>query len=295
MTRLNAELAFTGALPCSRQDNAAMGTLYIVSTPIGNLEDITLRALRILREAPLIAAEDTRTTRHLLDRHGIATPLTAYTDHNKRTRIPILLAHLETGDLALVSEAGTPAISDPGDDLIAAALAHGHAVVAAPGASAVLTALVTSGLPARRFLYVGFLPRTSGERRKLFASLARLPYTLIAYESPHRVRAALADAVAELGERKCAVARELTKLHEEIFRGTLPEAAAHITAPRGEFTLVIEGATGVEPAGDLDGALGDVARLCGAGYTTRDAVAEAALVHNLPRKQVYDAWLRAGR
>lgn len=272
-----------------------MGTLYVVSTPIGNLEDVTLRALRVLAEVALIAAEDTRTTRRLLDHHGIRTPLLSYTDHNKRTRIPALLEHLATADLALVSEAGTPAISDPGADLVAAAIAAGCPVVPVPGASAVLAALVAAGLDTRRFLYLGFLPRTSGERRRLFVSVAALPYTLIAFESPHRVRAALADALTSLGDRRVAVARELTKLHEEVFRGSLSEAIAHFTAPRGEFTLVIEGAAASEPAGDLGAALAEVARLVAEGSSARDAVAEAATRHGLPRRPVYTAWQASRR
>ena len=269
-----------------------MSTLFVVSTPIGNLEDITLRALRVLADVPLIAAEDTRTTRRLLDRHGIRTPLTAYTDHNKRTRIPTLLAHLVSADLALVSEAGTPAISDPGEDLVVAAIAAGHRVEPLPGASAVLAALVASGLPTRRFLYLGFLPRTGSERRRLFTEVAALPYTLVAYESPHRVQAALADALAVLGDRPAALARELTKLHEEIVRGTLAELQAAVTAPRGEYTLVLGGASAPPPGGDEAAALAEVARLVAAGQTTRDAVAAAARAHALPRRQVYDAWLR---
>lgn len=269
-----------------------MGTLYVVATPIGNLEDITLRALRVLAAVPLIAAEDTRTTRRLLDHHGIHTALTSYTDHNKRARIPSLLVHLETNDLALVSEAGTPAISDPGEDLVAAAARAGHTVVPVPGASAVLAALVASGLPTRRFLYLGFLPRTSGDRRRLFASVAALPETLVAYESPHRVRAALADALTMLGDRPIAVCRELTKLHEEIFRGTIGGALAHVATPRGEFTLVLAGATGDAPASDLSAARDDVARLVAEGQSARDAVTEVAARLGLARRQVYEAWLR---
>ena len=270
-----------------------MGTLYVVATPIGNLEDVTLRALRVLAEVPLIAAEDTRTTRRLLERHNIRTPLTAYTDHNKQARIPALLARLETGDLALVSEAGTPAISDPGEDLVAAAAAAGHRVVPVPGPSALLAALTASGLPTRRFLYLGFLPRTSGDRRRLFTTVAALPYTLVAYESPHRLRAALADAFTVFGDRPVAVCRELTKVYEEVFRGGLSEAVAHFTAPRGEFTLVIAGATEEAPAGDLDAAVTHVARRCAGGRSARDAVTEAATQHGLPRKQVYEAWLKS--
>ncbi|MFN8556837.1 MAG: 16S rRNA (cytidine(1402)-2'-O)-methyltransferase [Dehalococcoidia bacterium] len=270
-----------------------MGTLYVVATPIGNLDDITLRALHLLRVAPLIACEDTRTTRRLLERHGITGRLISFTDHNKRVRIPTLLTHLETADLALVSEAGTPAISDPGEDLVTAAIAAGHRVVPSPGASAVLAALVVSGLPARRFLYLGFLPRTATERRRLFASLRSLPYTLVAYESPHRVQAALADAAATLGDRRVAVCRELTKLHEEIWRGPLTDAPAQFGRPRGEFTLVIDGAgaTAVEPAPAHDAALAEVEAAVRAGVSARDAVAAAARRHGAPRRQVYEAWL----
>ncbi len=271
-----------------------MGTLYVIATPIGNLEDVTLRALRLLREVPLIAAEDTRTTRRLLNHHGISTRLTAYTDHNKRGRIPALLAHLESANLALVSEAGTPVISDPGQDLVAAAAAAGHTVVAVPGASAVLTALVASALPVRTFLYLGFLPRTSADRRRLFAAVATLSHTLVVYESPHRVRASLADALAELGDRPVAVCRELTKLHEEIFRGTLSRAIAHVAEPRGEFTLVIGGAPGTidRPSPELGGALTAVGRLVTDGSSVRDAVTVVAAREGIARRQLYAAWLK---
>jgi 16S rRNA (cytidine1402-2'-O)-methyltransferase len=269
-----------------------LGTLYVVSTPIGNLEDITLRALRILAETPLIAAEDTRTTRRLLTHHGIQTSLTVYNDHNKAVRIPALLRHLDTADLALVSEAGTPALSDPGEDLVAAAAGAGHRVVPVPGPSALLAALVASGLPTRRFLYLGFLPRTSGERRRLFAAVATLPYTLVAYESPHRVQAALTDALTTLGDRRIAVGRELTKLYEEVFRGHLAGAVAHFTEPRGEFTLVIDGAAVSGPTGHLGEALDEVSRLITSGESTRDAVTAVARGSGLPRREVYDAWLK---
>lgn len=255
--------------------------------------DISQRALEVLAAVPLIAAEDTRTTGRLLDRHGIRTPLTAYTDHNKRARIPRLLAHLEESDLALVSEAGTPAISDPGEDLVSAAIAAGRRIVPLPGASAVLAALVASGLPSRRFLYLGFLPRSGGDRRRLFTSVAALPFTLVLYESPHRVRAALTDALAVLGDRRVAVCRELTKLYEEIIRGTISEALTHLTEPRGEFTLVIAGAAeDADSGGDLESALAEVAARVAAGASARDAVADVAAAHGLPKRQVYDGWLR---
>ncbi len=222
-----------------------MSTLYLVATPIGNLEDITLRALRILREAPTIAAEDTRRTRQLLAHYGIPKHLISYHEHNKRQREALLLEKLAEGDVALVSDAGTPLINDPGADLVRAALAAGHRVVPIPGASAPIAALIASGLPTDAFLYLGYLPRKSKERRAVLQSVAELPYTLVFLETPHRLTAALADLAAVLGaERPIAVARELTKQHEEILRGTIGEMIAHFaeTEPRGEFTLVVGGA-----------------------------------------------------
>ncbi len=222
-----------------------MPTLYLVATPIGNLEDITLRALRILREVPTIAAEDTRRTRQLLSHYGISKHLISYHEHNKRQREALLLEKLAEGDVALVSDAGTPLINDPGAELVRAALAAGHRVVPIPGASAPIAALIASGLPADAFLYLGYLPRKSKERRAVLQSVAELPYTLIFLETPHRLAAALADLATVLGaERPIAVARELTKQHEEILRGTIGEMVAHFAEnePRGEFTLVVGGA-----------------------------------------------------
>ena len=222
-----------------------MPTLYLVATPIGNLEDITLRALRILREVPTIAAEDTRRTRQLLSHYGISKRPISYHEHNKRQREALLLEKLAEGDVALVSDAGTPLINDPGAELVRAALAAGHRVVPIPGASAPIAALIASGLPADAFLYLGYLPRKSKERRAVLQSVAELPYTLIFLETPHRLTAALADLATVLGaERPIAVARELTKQHEEILRGTIGEMVAHFAEnePRGEFTLVVGGA-----------------------------------------------------
>ncbi len=222
-----------------------MPTLYLVATPIGNLEDITLRALRILREVPTIAAEDTRRTRQLLSHYGISKRPISYHEHNKRQREALLLEKLAEGDVALVSDAGTPLINDPGAELVRAALAAGHRVVPIPGASAPIAALIASGLPADAFLYLGYLPRKSKERRAVLQSVAELPYTLIFLETPHRLTTALADLAAVLGaERPIAVARELTKQHEEILRGTIGEMVAHFAEnePRGEFTLVVGGA-----------------------------------------------------
>jgi 16S rRNA (cytidine1402-2'-O)-methyltransferase len=222
-----------------------MGTLYLVATPIGNLEDLSPRALRILRESRLIAAEDTRVTRKMLTHFDLHTSLTSYFEHNKLAKLDSVLAALAQGDVALVSDAGTPAINDPGYELVRAALSAGHTVCPIPGPSAPLAALAASGLPTDAFLYLGYLPRRSSERRELFGKIADLPYTLIFLESPHRLLAGLADLESSLGDRQIAVARELTKLHEQIWRGTLSAARAYFTAnePRGEFTLVLAGKT----------------------------------------------------
>jgi len=220
-----------------------MGTLYLVSTPIGNLEDITLRALRVLREARMIAAEDTRHTRRLLARYEIATPCIAYHEHNKLARLDDVLMALASGDVALVSDAGTPAMSDPGFELVGACIAAGFPVVPIPGPSAPIAALVAAGLPTDQFIYLGFLPRKGPDRRALLHSLADMPQTLVCFEAPHRIADALEDMLAILGDRRIVVARELTKLHEEFRRERISQALAHFTAhrPRGEFTLVVEG------------------------------------------------------
>ena len=225
-----------------------MGTLYLVATPIGNLEDLSPRALRILRESRLIAAEDTRVTRKMLTHFDLHTSLTSYFEHNKLAKLDSILAALAQGDVALVSDAGTPAINDPGYELVRAALSAGHTVCPIPGPSAPLAALAASGLPTDAFLYLGYLPRRSSERRDLFGKIADLSYTLIFLESPHRLLAGLADLESSLGDRQIAVARELTKLHEQIWRGTLSAARAYFTAnpPRGEFTLVLAGKTKAE-------------------------------------------------
>jgi len=220
-----------------------MPVLYVIATPIGNLEDISLRGLRLLREVKLIAAEDTRTTRHLLNAHNIKTPLTSYHEHSKRAKLDYLLNYLEKEDLALVSEAGTPGLSDPGYELIVAAIERGISVVPIPGASAVITALVVSGLPTDQFLYLGFLPRRKGQRQRLFSSILDEPRTIVAFETPHRLRKALSDIEEILGNRRLSVCRELTKVHEEIFRGRVSQAREHFAEPKGEFTLVIEGKT----------------------------------------------------
>ena len=216
-----------------------MGTLYVVGTPIGNLEDITLRAIRVLREVDVIAAEDTRTSRTL---HQIATLLVSFHEFSGQGRVRRLVERLATGDVALVSDAGMPGLSDPGYPLIRAALDAGHDVVPIPGPSAILSALVASGLPMHAFTFHGFLPRKGGERRRLFASMLDATHSHVVFESPHRLVAALKDALAVLGpDRPAAVGRELTKKFEEVARGTLTEVLERFErqAPRGEITLVI--------------------------------------------------------
>ena len=220
-----------------------MPVLYVIATPIGNLEDISLRALRLLREVKLIAAEDTRTTRRLLNAYNVKTPLTSYHEHSKRAKLDYLLDYLEKEDLALVSEAGMPGLSDPGYGLIVAAIERGIPVVPIPGASAVITALVVSGLPTDHFFYVGFLPRRKGQRQRLLSSIVDEPRTIVAFETPHRLKEALSDIEEILGNRRLSVCRELTKIHEEVFRGRVSQAREHFTEPRGEFSLVIEGKT----------------------------------------------------
>ncbi len=227
-----------------------MGTLYLVATPIGNLEDISLRALAVLRQAALIAAEDTRQTAKLLQRYEISVPTVSYHEHNKLSRVDRILNALAAGDVALVSDAGTPGLNDPGYELVQAALAAGFQVSPIPGAASPIAALIVSGLPTDAFLYLGYLPRRGAERRQRLESVGTLPYTLIFLETPHRLLDALVDLQQVLGDRPIAVARELTKLHEQIIRGSISEARAHFEQhePRGEFTLVIGGASD-EPAG----------------------------------------------
>ncbi len=203
-----------------------MGTLYLIATPIGNLEDISVRALRLLRDVRLVAAEDTRITQNLFHHFDIHTPLTSYFEHNKMSKLDSILAALNVGDVALVSDAGTPGLNDPGYELVCAALNAGYRVSPVPGPASPIAALVASGLPTDSFLYLGYLPRKSSERKKFLERLADLPYTLIFLETPHRLLKSLADLQVMLGDRSVAIARELTKLHEEIWRGMLSQAVS---------------------------------------------------------------------
>jgi len=269
-----------------------MPILYVVATPIGNLEDISLRALRVLREVKLIAAEDTRKTRRLLTAYEIKTRLTSYYEHNKLAKLDYILDQLKDADIALVSEAGMPGISDPGYELILAASQRHIPVVPVPGPSAIITALAVSGLPTDRFTCIGFLPNRAAARRRALKAISSEPGTIIALEAPHRLAAALADILLILGNRRIAVCRELTKLHEEIFRGSAGEAIKHFTAPRGEFTLVIEGrGTGDKPQ-LTDAVERQLHQMYLSGATAREAVAAVAGETGLKRKELYQTWLR---
>jgi 16S rRNA (cytidine1402-2'-O)-methyltransferase len=274
--------------PCAKLDS--MGTLYLVGTPIGNLEDMSFRAVRVLKEVGLVASEDTRTTRRLLSHFDIHVPLTSYFEHNKSLKLGNLLEKLKTSDIALVSEAGMPGISDPGYELVLAAHEAGFRVVPVPGSSAAVTALAVSGLPTDRFHYLGFLPRKSSARLKLLQEISSLAATLLAYEAPHRLNGSLHDIISSLGNRRMAVCRELTKVHEEIFRGTVEEAIAHFSEPRGEFSLVVAGTSGAETT-SLSGVHELIRELKSEGAGTREALARLIQDTGLPRKQLYRMWL----
>ncbi|MGA2492342.1 MAG: 16S rRNA (cytidine(1402)-2'-O)-methyltransferase [Roseiarcus sp.] len=268
--------------------------LYVVATPIGNLGDVSLRALTTLAAADAILAEDTRVTRRLLDRYDIAAPLVAYHEHNAAEVRPRILARLAAGEaLALVSDAGTPLVSDPGYKLVVDAAAAGIVVFSLPGPCAAIAALTTAALPTDRFFFEGFLPAKSAARRERIAALATIPATLVFYESPGRLAEALVDLAAGLGPRPAAVARELTKLHEETRRATLTALAAHYAAadaPKGEIVVVVgPPAPAVRPAAEtLDAMILDAL----AGLSVKDAAAAVAVEAGLPRREVYARALR---
>ena len=277
---------------------SATGTLYIVSTPIGNLEDITLRALRILKEVAVIAAEDTRHTRKLLAAYDIHTPLTSYFDHNERQKSAYLVERLLQGEsIALVSDAGTPGISDPGYEIIRAALAQAVPVAPIPGPSAVIAALTVAGLPVESFVFLGFLPNKASARQKILTHALAETRTLIMYVSPHALLYALEDMQNLLGNRPVAVTRELTKKFEEIVRGDLAAALTHFRAKasiKGEFTIVLGGAgASPEPAPRDDEALLAALRACLADeqVSKKVAVKQIAVRFGLPKQRVYQVSL----
>ena len=262
------------------------GRLVVCPTPIGNLEDITLRVLSVLREADVVACEDTRRTRVLLDRYGVSATLVSYHEHNERERSAQLVKRMREGEtVALVSDAGMPLVSDPGYVLVQACVAAGLAVEVLPGPSAALAALVASGLPAETWRFVGFLPRKKGELAQVFAA----PETVVAFESPHRVAASLAALAAIDGAREIAVCRELTKVHEEVVRGSAAELAQRFGAreTKGEIVLVVAGAPREE--GDLDAALAALRRLVDAGAKARPAAAVVSDLTGVPANALYRA------
>jgi len=274
----------------------ARGGLYLVATPIGNLADITLRALEVLAGCDVIACEDTRVTRKLTERYGIATPLTPYHEHNAAEARPKLLARLARGEaVALVSDAGTPLISDPGYKLVRAAQEQGAAVTAIPGASSVLAALGVAGLPTDRFFFEGFLPPKQAARRNRIAALANIPATLVLFESGPRLAATLADLADGLGSRTAAICRELTKLHEEVRRGDLGALTrdyAQGAETRGEIVIVVAPPQEAElPAADVD----ELLRQALARASLKDAVGEVALASGRPRREVYQRALALSR
>jgi 16S rRNA (cytidine1402-2'-O)-methyltransferase len=284
-------------------DDGAGGILYVVATPIGNLGDVTVRALAVLGDVPLIAAEDTRLTHRLLERHGIATKMTSYHARSGPARAKALLAHLRGGaDLALVTDAGTPAVSDPGGELVAAWSGEGGTVVPLPGASAVLAAVAGSGVAGPRWAFEGFLPRSGRERRERLARIASDERGAVLFEAPRRVAATLRDLVAACGpERPGAVCRELTKMHESFVRGTLKElaeAAADGRIPaRGEFVIVVGPDDGSHPSSEhetgeaarLEAAMAEVERLVAAGTARGVAARQVAIETGIPRRGLYGA------
>ena len=273
--------------------------LVVVATPIGNLADLSPRAVEALAGADVIACEDTRRTRKLLTHAGVAAKrLVAVHEHNERSRVEEVLELLGRGTrVALVTDAGTPGISDPGQRLVAAAAEAGHRVVVVPGPSAAVTALVASGLPCGRFVFEGFLPRKGRERSERLSALAAEPRTTVLYEAPGRLARTVSELVEACGPgRRVAVARELTKVHEEVWRGTLGAAAEHVAAtePRGEYVLVLEGAAEPEPATDADIEAALAAHL-GAGEDKRSALPAVAAELAVPKRRVYEVALRLGR
>jgi 16S rRNA (cytidine1402-2'-O)-methyltransferase len=266
------------------------GTLYIVATPIGNLEDITLRALRILREADIIAAEDTRHTQKLLSKFDIHTPLTSYHDHNKEEKAPVLVSRLLEGkSIALVSDAGTPGISDPGYFLINLAIDQKVPVVPIPGATAAIAALSVSGLPTDRFVFEGFLPSKHTARMKRLTELAKDERTLIFYEAPHRISQTLEDMQAVLGDRRAVLTRELTKIHEQVIRGTLSDVKKELEtgSMKGEFTIIVEATASGADRVNISPEEYLKNLILHRGLPKKEAIAVAAHDLGVPKKEIY--------
>jgi 16S rRNA (cytidine1402-2'-O)-methyltransferase len=289
--------------PTERDAAPPAGCLYLVATPIGNLEDITLRALRVLKEASVVACEDTRRTQKLLQHYGIATRMVSYHEHNEHSRTPELVAALGQGaQVALVSDAGMPLVSDPGHRLVTACIERGIRVVPVPGPSAVVAALAAAGLPCDEFVFVGFLPARSGERRRALERLRNEPRTMVFYEAPHRLLDTLTAAAELFAERQAVVARELTKVHEEFVRGSLRELAAQFSArpPRGETTLLVAASTAAPASAEIaaDAGTSLAARveqlIRDQGLDRKAALKRAAKEFGIPKREAYKRLLAGG-
>lgn len=265
------------------------GLLYVVPTPIGNLEDITLRALRVLKEVDLIAAEDTRHSQHLLTHYGIKTALTSYHEHNEREKAALLVERIKNGaNIALISDAGTPAISDPGFRLVVAAIGAGIDVVPLPGASALATVLSASGLPTDRFIFEGFLPAKQSERKARLQAIVDAAASLIYYEAPHRLQDTLSEMLEVLGDRQIVVAREVSKVHEEFVRGTVSQVIGRLADReiKGEITIVIHGSSGEERVADAQ-LRGEIETLLGAKTAVKEIAELLGERYQLPKREVY--------
>ena len=273
-----------------------MGTLYIVGTPIGNLEDLTERSRVVLGSVVLVAAEDTRVTRRLLNHIQVRTPLISYHAHNWKTRIPTILESLNSGNVALVSDAGMPVISDPGSQLVSQTRAAGHIISVVPGPSAVTTAIAVSGFSGDSFLFLGFLSRRKKDRIEKLESIKTFMDPIVIFEAPHRLLATLKELLNIVGDRHIAICRELTKWYEEIFHGLISEAIDYFDNPRGEFVLVVSGSEVLlNPMSDdskLERAALELVELKKSGYRAREAVALVTAEYKLPRKTVYQLWLK---
>jgi len=268
-----------------------VANLYIVATPIGNLDDISARALVTLEKVDLILAEDTRTTRKLLNHYKIKKTLISFNEHNQQKRIPFVINTLTKGDVALVSDAGVPTISDPGQRLIAELHSRGIRVIPIPGPTAIAAALSASGITGNSFLFLGFLPRRQGERHRLLNSLISFDRTIIIFESPHRVLKTLNELALFWGDRNISVCRELTKLYEEIYKGSVSQAISHFANPRGEFTLVIEGNSGNKETWSQMELKTELLKLKTEGYKAKEAVELLANVSGHPKRLIYEMWL----
>ena len=268
-----------------------MPALYVVATPIGNLEDITLRAIRILKEVQLIAAEDTRKNHILLSAYGIQTPMTSYHEHNKLTKLDFILKQLEEHDVALVSDAGMPGISDPGYELIKEVSKFNIPIIPIPGPSALISSLVVSGLPTDSFVFLGFLPHKRGERNKVLKSREKEISTLVFFESPHRITESLKDILDILGDRRISVCREISKIYEEIFRGTVTQAIARFTDPRGEFTVILEGNIHAPICLSDTEIENRLLNMHKSGLGAKEAISNLASESGRTKKDLYKIWL----